>query len=69
MLLRMQSYMIIEFKKVFRCGYHDNLHCLGPNGGQARGSSWRSGFGYHKSSNIYAYTTVKSQDICMHSIV
>ena len=23
MLLRMQSCMIIAFKKVFRCGYHD----------------------------------------------
>ena len=46
-----------------------SLHCLWPNGGQARGSSWRSGFGYRKSSNIYAYTTVKSQDICMYSTV
>ena len=34
-----------------------------------RGSSWRSGFGYRKSSNIYAYTTVKSHDRCTYSIV
>ena len=34
-----------------------------------RGSSWRSGFGYRKSSNIYAYTTVKSLDRCTYSIV
>ena len=28
MLLRMQSYMIIAFKKVFRCGYHDKPSLL-----------------------------------------